>query len=322
MKFSRSLLTMVLGLGLAACGPTAGGSDDDTGDDDDGPTCTTPSPEGSAATCADGKDNDCDGNADCSDPDCSGVGACPVCGVVDTSAGAGITLPDGIIGTDCTADAQCGGGTPNCVEAECHASYVSTLDVIGFGDNQMFQDPALIKSVCVNMEHSWLRDLEIRLRAPSGQIVRLQKFLGREGGEVYLGTADDCDEDAPSPGTGAMYCWKPTATNPPMLDYANAGMTMNMVPSCEGFFDAEQLPPGDYAAADPWTNFIGSPLNGQWSILITDLWPIDNGYLFDWTISFDPNSVEDCSGPIIGRTESGTPGNMTFTYDGAAAAIH
>ena len=117
-----------------------------------------------------------------------------------------------------------------------------------------------------------------------------------------------------------MYCWKPTATNPPMLDYANAGSAMNMVPTCDGFFEAEQLPPGDYSAADPWTNFAGSPLNGQWSILVTDLWPIDNGFLFDWTIQFDPNAVEDCSGPIIGRSVSGTPGKMIEFTSGPQTA--
>jgi len=320
----RSLIALTLGLGVAACGPSMGGGDDDNvGDDDDQPpNCTTPSPEGSVATCGDNQDNDCDGNADCSDPDCSGVGACPVCGRVDTSAGSGITLPDGIIGEACTSDAQCAAAEPNCVESECHASYVSTLDVIGFGPNQLFQDAALIKSVCVNMEHSWLRDLEIRLKAPDGKIVRLQKFLGRTGGEIYLGTANDCDEDSPSPGQGAMYCWKPTATNPPMLDYANAGGAMNGVDTCDGFgFQADQLPPGDYAAADPWTNFIGTPLNGAWSIVVTDLWPIDNGFIFDWTIEFDPNSVEDCSGPIIGRSESGTPGHMVFSSADGTAAI-
>ena len=66
---------------------------------------------------------------------------------------------------------------------------------------------------------------------------------------------------------------------------------------------------------------LGTPLNGSWSIVVTDLWPIDNGFLFDWTIEFDPNSVEDCSGPIIGRSESGTPGHMVFSSGEQASAI-
>lgn len=307
MKFhSFFLASFLLVSGLAACGPTTtnGNGDDTTGDDTGGPDardqgpCTVTGTEGTPETCSDHVDQDCDGKFDCSDPDCSGVGDCPVCGQVDTSAGSGITLPDGIVGTACSTDADCGGSTPNCVENECHASYVSTLDVVGFGDNQVFDTAGLIQSVCITAEHSWLRDMEIRLKAPGGQIVRLQKFLGRTGGEVYLGNANDCDEGSPSPGTGAMYCWKPTATNPPMLDYANAGNGMSSSPSCNGG-SATELPPGDYSAADPWTQFNGSPLNGSWSIVVTDLWPADNGFIFDWTIQFDPGAVSDCSGPIV-----------------------
>ena len=53
----------------------------------------------------------------------------------------------------------------------------------------------------------------------------------------------------------------------------------------------------------PWprVSSSGAPLKGQWKFVVTDLWPIDNGFLFDWTIKFNPNSVADCSGPIISR---------------------
>ena len=42
-----------------------------------------------------------------------------------------------------------------------------------------------------------------------------------------------------------------------------------------------------------------SPLNGEWTIIVTDLWPIDNGFMFEWSIAFDPSLVVDCEGPII-----------------------
>jgi len=303
----KSILALILlSSALIACGPSSTADNDGRNGDGLGPggadagsgVCVASGDEGTAATCGDGQDNDCDDKWDCQDPGCSGVGDCPVCGDVETSAGAGIVLPDGTIGSACTTDADCGGATPNCIEAECHGSYTSTLNVVGFGDNQIFDEVGIIQSVCVNMEHSWLRDMEIRLIAPGGQIVRLQRFLGRDGGEVYLGGANDCDEGSPTPGTGAAYCWTPTAANPPMLDYANAGSSMTSVPACL-FGTADQLPPGDYSAADPWTSLMGSPLNGEWRFVVTDLWPIDNGYLFDWTISFDPEAVGDCSGPIV-----------------------
>ena len=74
---------------------------------------------------------------------------------------------------------------------------------------------------------------------------------------------------------------------------------MDSAPSCLGFGDVEMMPPGDYSAADDWSLLLGSPLNGDWTLSVTDLWPIDNGYIFDWSISFDPASVVDCSSPLI-----------------------
>ncbi len=92
---------------------------------------------------------------------------------------------------------------------------------------------------------------------------------------------------------GYNYCWTPTATMPDMLDYANNGGAM------EAFGSHSVLPAGNYSAADPWSNLVGAPLNGGWSIVVTDLWPIDAGMIHSWSISFNPTIVQNCSGPII-----------------------
>jgi subtilisin-like proprotein convertase family protein len=54
-----------------------------------------------------------------------------------------------------------------------------------------------------------------------------------------------------------------------------------------------------YAAADPWSNMVGAALNGAWELRITDLWPEDNGYIFSWSMTWDPASVSTCEGPVI-----------------------
>ena len=291
-------------LGLIACGPNARSRPgDDTGSNggvDSGPC--TPAAEGDVATCADGIDNDCDGLTDCSDPNCSGVGSCPVCGMVQHPLSQPLALPDGIGGTTCTTDADCANvmpGPQRCFNTitsgmECRQSYTSALHFDGFGQTQTFQAVSNIQKVCINMEHSWMRDLEIDLVAPDGKKVALQAFAGQSGGEIYLGQANDSDTASmPVPGVGADYCFTPTATNPPTIMYANAGSSML------DFNGHSELPPGDYQASDPWTNLVGAPLNGDWSLAVTDLWPIDNGYIFSWSIAFDPSLVQDCSGPVI-----------------------
>jgi hypothetical protein len=156
---------------------------------------------------------------------------------------------------------------------------------MGFGPDQTLTDVAQFVGVCVNMEHSWLRDLQIEMTAPDGALITLQQFLGTNGGEVYMGMPNDDDTVAPTPGVGADYCWTPNAVNPPMLDMANA----------TGVHD---LPPGDYQAVSGFGGLVGTPLNGAWTIRVTDWWAIDNGFIFSWNINFDPNLVEDCSVPI------------------------
>src|SRR5258706_7923011 len=162
-----------------ACGPSGrpnGG--DDHGGVDSGANCATPSAENTPAACSDGIDNDCDGVTDCADPDCSGIGNCPVCGMVQHPTGQPVDLPDGIIGAACTSDAQCSGSTPSCVEMECHGSYTSKLNFTGFGSTQKLMQGSDTQAVCVNLSHSWIRDLQISLRAPSRELLIMDKFPG------------------------------------------------------------------------------------------------------------------------------------------------
>jgi hypothetical protein len=134
------------------------------------------------------------------------------------------------------------------------------------------------------MEHSWLRDLQIEMICPSGTVIVLQQFLGQTGGEIYMGEPNDNDGFDPIPGVGYEYCWTPTATNPPMLDWANANPL------------AGTLPAGDYQASSGFGALVGCDLNGLWRIRATDDWGIDNGFIFEWSLEFNSEIITDCSG--------------------------
>jgi subtilisin-like proprotein convertase family protein len=284
---------LFLAMALVACGPGSrgNGADDDDGGDDapgiDAPTGGDCVPR--AEMCGDGIDNDCDLRTDCGDPDCSGVGSCPVCGAVENPESQPLALPDGTSqSTPCTTNAQCSGGAPNCVQDECHASYTSSLNFIGFPMYSLLADENKLLSVCVKMEHSWLRDLQIDLIPPDGRVIELHAFVDRIGGEIFLGEANDADSaGSPVPGVGYQYCWKPGGQRI-MLDTPTVDMGGNAT-----------LPAGDFKSVTPWAGMVGSPLNGNWTIRVTDLWSIDNGFMFEWSIAFDPTLVVDCSGPII-----------------------
>jgi len=251
-----------LALLLVACGPSVsdGMSDDTTGDDApdvDASTCVA-----TDEICDNSADEDCDGFVDCDDVDCSGFGSCPSdttgCGEADLTEGEPLALPDGV-------------GT----------SYESSINITGFTDGQFLEAATDFLGICVNMEHSWLRDLQIEMDCPSGVTLILQEFLGQTGSEVYMGTPNDTDGTDPVPGVGADYCWTPTAANLPMLEYVNS----------TGVHD---LPPGDYQSVTAMEALVGCTLNGPWTIRVTDLWGIDNGFIFSWGIKFDPGIVEDC----------------------------
>jgi hypothetical protein len=251
-----------------------------------------------AEVCNDGVDNDQDGRTDCSDVDCSGIGDCPVCGSVENPQATPIPLPDGVSSGDtCSTDAQCTSAAPNCVSDECHASYTSTLNFIGFPAGATLADPSKLLKICVNIEHSWLRDLQIEIIPPNGNVFMLDKWYDRTTTqEVYLGNANDSDDDAtPVPGTGMDYCWTASASSE-MIDHTNGQVAPTTQPN--GALGLRLLA-GDYKSTTPWTALQGTPLNGMWTMRVTDLWEIDNGFMFKWSISFDPSLVNDCSGPII-----------------------
>lgn len=157
------------------------------------------------------------------------------------------------------------------------AAYETSIQFGEFSPGQVLSNIADLESICVNIEHSWMRDLEISLTCPNGTTVILHNHPGPIGGQVFLGEPYEADEGlpVPIPGVGYDYCWTPTATNGTWIQYANAN-------------NPGTLPEGDYSSFQNLTNFLGCPLNGEWTISVEDLWGIDNGFIFSWSINFNP----------------------------------
>jgi hypothetical protein len=265
---SSALSLAALFLVAAGCGPTindpggnGGGDGGANGGPDSGPVTVE-------TNCFDGRDDDGDSKIDCDDPDCDSTcnpvpGDAGTCGEA-THSGMPLAIPDGV-----------------------GMSYATSLVISGFEPGQTLDDITKFKGACVTMEHSWLRDLQIDLICPSGEVVELQRFLGQTGSELYMGEPNDTDGTNPIPGVGYQYCWRPDATNPPMLDWANANP------------GAGTLPPGDYQSASPYSNLTTCGLNGAWTIRATDDWGIDNGFIFEWSVEFDPSLIPDCDDFVV-----------------------
>lgn len=154
-------------------------------------------------------------------------------------------------------------------------SYETSIEFSQFSPGQTLPSGNDILGVCVNMEHSWLRDLEIKLSCPSGKSITLHNFAGEEGSGIFLGQPVDFDGTNPTPGLGYDYCWTPNATNGTWLEYVDINL-----------YNEDTLPSGDYSPYQSFDLLAGCPLNGKWTIQVTDLWSWDNGYIFSWGINF------------------------------------
>jgi gliding motility-associated-like protein len=157
------------------------------------------------------------------------------------------------------------------------ASYQTTLTFSDFTPGQTLTNVNDLLGIWVNMEHSWMRDLEMNITCPNGTNVILHNFAGQNGGQVYLGQPNDFDNSFPVPGAGYDYGWQVTPDyNYTMIQYANA-------------FLPPTLPSGSYRSFQPLSNLVGCPLNGDWTIEVVDSWPADNGFIFSWSLEFDPD---------------------------------
>ena len=138
-----------------------------------------------------------------------------------------------------------------------------------------------IDNIFVNMEHSYIGDINVTIICPDGSSIVLHN---NGGTNTYLGEPIDVDANL-NPGVGYDYTWSPQSNNGTWAQ--NAGGT---------------LPPGDYEAVEPFTNLLGCPLNGDWILEICDVLQSDNGYVFDWGLTFSDELYPDgfFFEPIIG----------------------
>jgi len=155
--------------------------------------------------------------------------------------------------------------------------YNACVTVDCFESDAVLTDVSQLVDICINMEHSYLGDLNIRIISPNGQQVNLKSYASGGGG-IYLGGAND--DITNTPGVGADYCFSMSGTQ--LLINGPTIITGSNPPS-------DSIVPGTYLPDQSFANLIGSPLNGDWCLEIIDNLAFDNGYVFSWELNFDPN---------------------------------
>ena len=110
---------------------------------------------------------------------------------------------------------------------------------------------------------------------------------GFGGGGTYLG--HPINNNIGAPGTGEEYCWSSTLNtfgDFPTEFAANNFVVLTSPPSASAGNSMNWN--GIYAPEQSFINLVGCPLNGDWSITVRDNLGIDDGYIFEWSILFDP----------------------------------
>ena len=129
---------------------------------------------------------------------------------------------------------------------------VSKVTIRGFSQNPVVRNTNDLKRIWVNMEHSWARDLEIKIICPSQKTAILHKYISSNGNEIKIGiplsnrttsgsdgtTAITRNDPAFNlPGTGLEYSWTNVATR----------NWRSFTTPTSGF----SLPSSDYAPEEP-----------------------------------------------------------------------
>ena len=151
-------------------------------------------------------------------------------------------------------------------------TYQTCVNLDCYAPGQTLNNIADFLSLCMEMEHSYMGDLQIELTCPTGQNVVLVSYPNN-GGNTYLGVPVDNDFTPNVQGTPFNYCFTDNAPNGTWSNSALFNTT---------------LPAGDYSSEQPLSNLVGCELNGDWCISITDNLNSDNGFIFSWGVNINP----------------------------------
>ena len=197
-------------------------------------------------------------------------------------------------------------------------SYSSELNFDFFEDGATLEDCDDLLSVTVNMEHSYMGDLDLTITCPDGTTVALMSYPNGGGG-CFLGEA--VDDGSNIPGTGYDYGWSP---NPDIATNINDNSNWTQTTYTDNAGNAENnniANPGIYTSEGNLCDFVGCPLNGTWTFSVVDNLAIDNGYIFEWGINLNPGLIPGVTTftPVIGLNADSSywtgPGIINQDFD-------
>lgn len=183
--------------------------------------------------------------------------------------------------------------------------YQTNIGITGFDDSTTITGAGDFDQMCIDIEHSYIGDLEIALTCPNGTTVSIMNAYnsgfgawpelvpGGCGSGIGTFLGNDTNLDGGAPGSPVWsYCFSPTQATLGTICSENAAG--NTVTNAYGF--PSMNPNGVYLPDGDFNNFIGCPVNGNWTITVQDNQGIDDGYIFQWGIYFNQSLYPDQEG--------------------------
>ena len=181
------------------------------------------------------------------------------------------------------------------------AQYQTNIAISGFDDSTLISSSADFDQLCIDIEHSYIGDLEISLSCPNGTVVSLMNAYNQFGEMIPggcgngIGTflGNDTNLDGGAPGSPVWtYCFSPTMATLGTICTENAAG--NWITNSYGF--PSMNPNGVYLPDGNFNDFIGCPVNGNWTITVQDNQGIDDGYIFQWGLYFNASLYPESEG--------------------------
>ena len=179
--------------------------------------------------------------------------------------------------------------------------YETNISISGFDSTALITGASDFDQLCLDIEHSYIGDLEILLTCPNGTSVSLMNAYNGISGAIPggcgsgIGTflGNDTNDDGGAPGTPVeSYCFSPSMATLGTICAENAAG--NTIQNAYGFNTMN--PNGIYLPDGNFNDFIGCPVNGNWTITVRDNQGVDDGYIFQWGIYFNSSLYPESEG--------------------------
>lgn len=218
---------------------------------------------------------------------------------------------------------------PNCASQLGSQCYSSSVNFTSFPAASTITQAADIMGVRLNIEHSFIGDINISLVCPNGNAALLMPDHNGNNAYyfgVYYEPDNGCLPQNNPQGTGWNYCWSENSNFAQLNGYcynsSNIGHDRSSTvdsshvtvgyPGQPGFIQGQQY----YTPYQSFSNLIGCPLNGLWQIKVCDTWGADNGYVFSWELTLDPRLMpRDWTYDVAIDTTYWDTDDITYTSD-------